>query len=372
MPLSRAAFYRLLLFLTPICLLYVFVSRTDIRTSPLTKPIPSSPLPWEKVEKSKVETKIENPITIASTTKEKTTVLTTKVDTTPSDQPKEAFVTFSNNQPTYLALLKIFLDSVHTFSTRPVIAYGVDVDLDINTTQYPRVIKRRLAQSDCGPSVYFCKIHAIVSSGVDYGVLMETDDIVNYDIDVLFDVLRVWPYPVPISPRHPDDPGNYHHFLQQHNVPKPTTPYIHAHVIWNYRALPFLKNLQSLLKQGHFQGANYDETGVNVMLWAAKANHTLCKYDPYFTYMEPYEKWPEVINCSRYCHTVFLTLHGSKDVQASADVLQRLKKNAGKPTMQTLGTGGFKYWNDTSATCCYPDSKPSPIHPLLCEHPAPQ
>ena len=107
---------------------------------------------------------------------------------------------------------------------------------------------------------------------------METDDVVNYDIDVLFDVLRVWPYPLPISPRHPDDPGNYHHFLQQHKVPKATTPYIHAHMIWNYRALPFLQNLHSLLKQGHFQGANFDETGVNVMLWAAKANHTLCKY----------------------------------------------------------------------------------------------
>ena len=66
-------------------------------------------------------------------------------------QPKEAFVTFSNNAPTYLALLKILLDSVHAFSTRPIIAYGIDVDLNIDVAQYPRVIKRRIKQSDCGP-----------------------------------------------------------------------------------------------------------------------------------------------------------------------------------------------------------------------------
>ena len=107
---------------------------------------------------------------------------------------------------------------------------------------------------------------------------METDDIVNYNVDVLFDVARVWPYPLPLSPRHPDDPKNYHHFMQQHNVTKITIPYIHGHMVWNYRAIPFLKSLQSLLQSGDFMGANYDETAVNVMLWKAKANHTLCKY----------------------------------------------------------------------------------------------
>ena len=107
---------------------------------------------------------------------------------------------------------------------------------------------------------------------------METDDVVNYNVDVLFDVLRVWPYDYPLSPRHPDDPGNYEYFMSQMNVSKKTTPYIHAHIIWNARALPFLRRLHSLLQQGQFIGANFDETGVNVMLWSVKANHTLCKY----------------------------------------------------------------------------------------------
>jgi len=75
-------------------------------------------------------------------------------NTNVSQQPKEAFVTFSNNNPTYLALLKVLLDSVHAFSTRPIIAFGIDVDLDIDLKQYPRVIKRRIAQTECGPVIY--------------------------------------------------------------------------------------------------------------------------------------------------------------------------------------------------------------------------
>ncbi|CAF1281544.1 unnamed protein product [Rotaria sp. Silwood1] len=297
-----------------------------------------------------------------------TSKLPTTQNTNISQQPKEAFVTFCNNQPSYLTLLNVLLDSVHSFSTRPIIVFGIDVDPDVDDKKYPRVIKRRISQSDCGPSVYFCKIHAIVSSNVEYGVLMETDDVVNYNIDILFDVLHLWPYPFPLSPRHPDDPQNYHDFMRQHNVSTRTTPYIHAHMIWNYLSIPFLTNLRTLLQQGNFQGANFDETAVNVMLWKAKANHTLCKYDPFFTYSEAYLKWPTITNCSNYCYTAFITLHGCKEHNISADLLTKLKANAGKPAMQTFGMGGMKHINDTSVTCCYPDSKPSPIHPLLCEH----
>ena len=215
---------------------------------------------------------------------------------------------------------------------------------------------------------------------------METDDVVNYNVDILFEVLRVWPYDVPISPRHPDDPRNYVNFMQRFNVSKRTIPYIHAHMIWTYRARPFLENLRSLLRQGEFYGANFDETALNVMLWKAGANHTLCKYgeifsvysdfvqrkcvclDPYFGFLKYYEHFPVIDNCTRYCHTVFITIHGCKIAHASATLLTRLKANIGKPAKQLFGMGGMIHINDTRATCCYPDSKQSPIHPLLCEH----
>ncbi|CAF3576061.1 unnamed protein product [Rotaria socialis] len=281
--------------------------------------------------------------------------------------PSEAFVTFSNNNPEYLALLTNVLDTVHLFSTRPIIAYGVDVDLDLDTVKYPRLIKRRLSQKDCGPSIYFCKIYAIVESQVDYGIYIEADTLVNWNVDILFDVLHRWPYPLPLAPRHPDDPNNYLNFLTQFKLglKNRTTPYIHAHILWNYRAYPFLQRAVNLLRQGQFMGANFDETAINILLWQAKSNHTLCKVDPYVSYLSSYELSEQI--CKTYCHTAYILIHGAKDPTDMANIIVRLKNHTGSPFVQTP-KHGFHYLNETQYTCCYPDSHPSSMHPLLCEH----
>ena len=284
-----------------------------------------------------------------------------------NDTPKEAFITFCNNNPKYLALLTNVLDSIHAFSTRPIIVYGIDVDLNIDTQKYPRLIKRRLKQTDCGQSIYFCKIASIVYSQVDYGIYVEADTLVNWNVDILFDVLHQWPYALPLAPRHPDDPMNYKKFLKKFklNLQSRTTPYIHAHILWTYRAYPFLQQALTLLRQGYFNGANYDETGINVLLWEAKANHTLCKFDPYISFLPAYELNQQ--KCEKYCHTAYIFIHGSKSATQMRDILNRLKNHTGSPFIQTPDNG-MHYLNETQYTCCYPDSRPSSIHPLLCEH----
>jgi hypothetical protein len=66
--------------------------------------------------------------------------------------------------------------------------------------------------------------------------------------------------------------------MKKYSITRRTTPYIHAHIIWNFRALPFLRRVRSMLDENDFQKANYDETAINVMLWKVKASHTLCAY----------------------------------------------------------------------------------------------
>ncbi|UJR23310.1 hypothetical protein I4U23_026325 [Adineta vaga] len=280
---------------------------------------------------------------------------------------KEAFVTFCNNNPAYIALLKNVLDSVHLFSTRPIIIYGIDMDLNIDSQKYPRLVRRRLKQRDCGRSIYFCKLAAIVDSQVEYGIYIETDTLVNWNVDILFDLLHRWPYSLPLAPRHPDDPKNYLRYLEEFglDLSNRTTPYIHAHILWTIRSYPFLQQALDYMQRGYFLGDNYDETGMNVLLWKAKANHTLCKLDPFFTFLPAYELNEQ--KCMKFCHTAYILVHGNKNSIEMNDLFKRLKKHSGSPFIQTMNNG-FHYLNETKYTCCYPDSRPSPIHPLLCEH----
>ncbi|UJR25606.1 hypothetical protein I4U23_006950 [Adineta vaga] len=287
------------------------------------------------------------------------------------DMPKEAFVTYIDNSENYRDLLAQLLISIHHFSTRPVIAYGFNIDLNFDTKKYPRLIQRRLNRSDCGESIFFCKIHAIIESKLDYGVQIDADSVVNWNIDLLFDVVRRWPHPFPLAPRHPDDPKNYKTFLKTFDVDIKTriTPYIHAQFSWNYRAYPFFNRTLRLMREGNFVGANFDETAVNILLWKARVNHTLCKIDPYASFISDYETQSKT--CKEYCHTAFMIMHGSKKASDAYHILKRLKKLRGLPFVQTR-EDGFHYLNETQYTCCYPDSQPSPIHPLICEYSQPK
>lgn len=284
-----------------------------------------------------------------------------------ADYPKEAFVTFTNAHSYYIELLDVLLDSVHLFSTRPVIIFSVDFDLTINRTRHPRALVERLAESDCGQAPFGCKLLAMISSEVHYGVQLEVDAVVNHHVDLLFDMLHVWPYDVPLAPKHPNDPLNYREYMAEYDVKSRSTPYMHGTFAWTHRAYPFLRQVFGLMQRGAFSNANVDETAMNVMLWKAKANHTLCKYDPFGPIaIDKYEE--NAPACTDECDGVYLVFHGQKRSLLSRDILQRLSKlGANRPIVQT--PHGLRWLNETNVTCCHPSAaRPSALHPLLCEY----
>jgi hypothetical protein len=108
---------------------------------------------------------------------------------------------------------------------------------------------------------------------------------------------------------------------------------------------------------------------MNIMLWKAKANHTLCKYDPFGPlYIDKYEKSQTAPACLPYCDGVYLIFHGQKESAISRNILDRLLKlGPNQPFVQT--PEGLKTFNDTNTTCCHPSAtRTSSLHPLLCEY----
>jgi hypothetical protein len=172
-----------------------------------------------------------------------------------------------------------------------------------------------------------------------------------------------------LATKHPDDPNNYRLYKEEYKVQYRSIPYIHGTFVWTYRAYPFIQHILTLMQRGAFTDANCDETAMNIMLWKARANHTLCKYDPYGPiYIEKYEKPQNASACLPYCDGVYLIFHGQKDSLVSKNILERLHKlGPDRPFVQT--SQGLKWLNDTNITCCHSSAtRPSPLHPLLCEY----
>ncbi|UJR34138.1 hypothetical protein I4U23_021545 [Adineta vaga] len=286
-----------------------------------------------------------------------------------TDYPKEAFVTFTTSHKSYLELLDVLLDSIHLFSTRSILIFSVDFDLIINSTRHPRVFTERISKTDCSRTIFACKLLAIVSSNVDYGVQLEVDSVVNYNIDLLFDLLHHWPYELPLAPKHPDDPRNYKLFMKQFDVKYRSVPYMHGTFVWTYRAYPFLHRVLALMQKGEFNDANFDETAMNVMLWKVKTNHTVCKYDPFGpVFIDRYEQSISTPKCLPYCDGVYLIFHGQKNSSISIDILNRLiKLGPHRPFVQT--SQGLRWFSDANVTCCHSSAtRTSSLHPLLCEY----
>ncbi len=91
-----------------------------------------------------------------------------------SSSPKEGWVVFATED--YFDLLEVAIASVHAFSTRSVLAFGVNADIPFSLEKYPRLIKKRIDVDLSQESIFFQKPRVIYASGLDYGVYIEADD----------------------------------------------------------------------------------------------------------------------------------------------------------------------------------------------------
>ncbi len=233
------------------------------------------------------------------------------------EQIHEGFVTFATQN--YFQLLEVMIDSVHYFSTRPIVAFGINADIPFDKDQYPRLIAKRIDVDLSHVNIFSLKPRIILESGIDYGIYIEADDIANAPIDQLFDYVHTITN-FPLCPIHPHDPDNQQNIMELLNVSYKSMPYVHGHLLF----APYCK---SFIREWYFtclnfinQAANYDETILNVLLWKYGATRNLPMYDAYF------ESLNECVEKKFHNSFLYCMFHGCKDSQMAGQMLYALKK----------------------------------------------
>lgn len=241
---------------------------------------------------------------------------------------EEGFVTFAT--PNYFGVLEVLLESVHHFSTRPIVVFGVGCDIPWSTQRFPRMIKKRL--DNCQGNIFAQKPRIMLESGLKYGVYVEADDIANQGVDKLFE----WAHMVkdfPLCPIHPHDPNDQANIMQFLNVKTKSMHYIHAHVIFADSCKKFIAEwYDACVLLGQY-ARNADETILNVLLWKYGVTDHLLVYDPYFENYEEYttdEHPPRGFNQDRLYYYLF---HGCKDAVMARKVLKALIENASRSNL---------------------------------------
>ena len=228
-----------------------------------------------------------------------------------------AYVTFVNNHPTYINLMKSTIKSVELFSQYPIIVYCVDIPTDLNPfVASSKCILRHISHSCIDyKNIYYMKPYVIVDAiqqGLHSGYYIESDDLLTPhgdSVKTLADALQNYP----ISPIHPGDATISPDFMAKLDVHQKTQHYIHGHVLFRDGNLPFLQEwLANCLISA---GEHWDESVLNCMYWKhGLTNHHLPIIDPWY---QTFYQEPASMNS-------VVTFHGCKNPDEHATVLQKM------------------------------------------------
>lgn len=214
-----------------------------------------------------------------------------------------AYVTFVNNNQNYIDLMKETIRSVEKFSKYKIIVYCIDIPDDNIFSNHEKVIVKHIRNVNL-PIIYYYKpyiiIDAIESGLVKHGYYIESDDVITPFCDLIYNIAQKLDI-LPISPVHPDDVIIPYDNFRVSNVNK-TQHYIHAHVLFKYTNLKFLKEWMELCMIYLFY-RNADETALNLMYW---------KYNCKYHYLDIIDPWYECFYTDEKYKKIAYTFHGCK------------------------------------------------------------
>jgi hypothetical protein len=253
-------------------------------------------------------------------------------DSSKQEVIEEGYVAYAT--PNYFPLLEVLLDSVKAFSTRPIVVYGINADIPFSNEDYPFMIKRRMDIGELSrENIFYTKPRVILESGIRHGIYLDADNILNQGCDALFEhCKKERSYPLcPILPN--DFQVDLPELMQAMSVEKQSMPYLHGHVIFTEKCLPFIAEWrESSRRYGHVSTRTHDEGILNALLWKYQVNEYVNLYDPYYAlaydYLSGgtdqhrhhgYKDWVGKID--------FYLFHGCKNPQEARRVLDLLIKN---------------------------------------------
>lgn len=286
----------------------------------------------------------------------------------------EAFITYVKIGPgkgmVYANQIDLLVQSVHHFSTRPIIvaSFGDVVPEEWTPERFPRMILMHAKKLGVGQKFNFNKLRSMIFTKVRTGIVVDSDQFVSGGVDEMFhrtfeEVTAQYPYPImPVHwmSRDPesDDYNCYSWKWPDHlgkggigaagHAPNRTMRWGHAHPTFTHHSFSFLAKWSAYqlapkatnppiwLQQGI-----EDEDTLNVALWAENATKQWCKFDQinpndYQTFLAQDKsdlgnrfadkKWfPSGIPM------VFFTAHDMKNVTVGSKWLERIWDRGSKP-----------------------------------------
>jgi hypothetical protein len=237
----------------------------------------------------------------------------------------QGYVTFINDNPNYLKLLDILIESVILFSENPIEVFSINFDYNHSSD---KVISRRVDVDKVGfDTICYSKLYSSINTSFDYSVQLDADFILTKHMDKLFDEVKNVKH-LPVCSLHTLDPNNQQNIMNSLNVHEKTQPYVHGTYLFSNETKDFFKecyDFSQFCLKNNILPSNYDETILNVMLWKHKAtNNWIYPYDIWYeTFLDPNQRFGYTSDFD----LKFYSSHGCKDYEIAKNILNKIINN---------------------------------------------
>lgn len=241
------------------------------------------------------------------------------------DCDREGWVVFANEN--YFPLLEVTIASIHAFSSRPVIAVGVNADIPFSTETYPRLIKKRIDVDLHERLIYYYKPQAILAADLDYGIYVDADAILNQGCDDLFLYCHLLDE-FPLCPTHENEYAPvFQSSMDFFEVSERSMRYVHSNlVIFSKECRSFLLDWNDLCLNYTWYGMPcWDESLINILFWKRKATRQIPLCDPYDSFVDKYLSL-DLSEMQQPPYNNWFLFHGNKNPQTGWEILKKLKQ----------------------------------------------
>ena len=251
----------------------------------------------------------------------------------------EAYVLFLSGPIQYTDLAQWALVAATEFSSKPILAFMSGAAISVAAERFPASTFPTLVIFEVpAPTLnpWFDKLRAILLSPVLNGVIIEADTIITHHADRLFRLAGTHALQFPLLPIHPDERlpscSNYKGSRTCENpidfpIELRSTPYSHAHVIWNAQSKPFLSRTLYRCIQGGEKSemCDSDEAALNFQLWQEKATKYLCMMDPNEQFVDMWQKLASMPTSVEHLNYVMVFIHGHKNPAHAEKIVNQIR-----------------------------------------------
>lgn len=244
------------------------------------------------------------------------------------------FCVVINNNPQYLKLLEVLINSILDFTDKPIEVFCINFDFKHPNSRV--ITTRNNVSIESYETLCYQKIYAALNCKFENTLMIDSDMIVTPEVNKLFDEFHNVDK-FPLAAQHLLSYPKLKELrptMNILNVKEPTMPYVQAHYLYNNSCKDFLEECWKTsleFQQKNFKSVVHDESIINVLLWKYGCKKYIDCFQPHYKlFIDRTDNMKKHMKFNLNQNINYYISHGCKDYKQACYIYNNIKNRLNK------------------------------------------